>query len=64
MTKKNVLAVLVLVLLVVVSIGVQLCDGDDDSGVHQTDRDTVMDQAPLESPIPPRPPAGRTGEGP
>ena len=32
----------------------------DEPGVHQTDRDTVMDQAPLEPPSPPEPPAGRS----
>ena len=64
MTKKNVLVVFVVVLLLVVAVGAQLWSGDDDPGVHQTDRDTVMDQAPLEPPSPPQPPAGRTGEGP
>jgi hypothetical protein len=64
MTKKNVLAVLVVVVLLVVVLGAQLWTGDDDPGAHLTDRDTVMDQAPLEPPSPPRPPAGRTGDEP
>lgn len=62
MTKKSVLIVFVVVLLVVVAVGAQFWNGDD-PGVHQTDRDTVMDNAPLEPPSPPQPPAGRSGEG-
>jgi flagellar basal body-associated protein FliL len=57
------LLVVVLVVLVIVAVGAQLWTGADDPGVHQTDRDTVMDQAPTEPPSPPEPPAGRTGGG-
>ncbi len=66
MTKNSVLVVVLVVLVVVlvVAIGAQLWNGDPDPGVHQTDRDTVMDRAPLEPPTPPQPPAGRSGGGP
>ena len=63
MTKRNVLLVVVVVALFVVLLGVQLWTGEDDPGAHQTDRDTVMDQAPVEPPSPPQPPAGRSGGG-
>ena len=63
MTKRNVILVLVVVALFAVVLGVQLWTGDDDHGAHQTDRDTVMDQAPVEPPSPPHPPAGRSGGG-
>ena len=58
MTKKSVLVVLRVVVLLVTAVGAQLRNGNDDPGVHQTDRDTVMDQAPLERTSPPQPPAG------
>ena len=64
MTKQRVLVVLVIIALVVVALGAQMWTEDDDPGAHQTDRDTVMDQAPLEPPSPPQPPAGRTGDEP
>lgn len=61
MTKKNVLAVVVIVVLIAVALGARLWSGDDDPGAHQIDRDTVMDNAPLDPPSPPQPPAGRSG---
>lgn len=64
MTKQRVLVVLVIVVLVGVALGAQLLTDADDPGAHQTDRDTVMDQAPLEPPSPPQPPAGRSGDEP
>ena len=63
MTRKSVLVVVIAVLLVV-ALGAQLWAGSDDPGAHQTDRDTVMDQAPTEPPMPPEPPAGRRGYDP
>jgi hypothetical protein len=62
MRNEKLLIVLVVV-LVVVAIAAQLWTGSDDPGAHQTDRDTVMDQAPTEPPSPPEPPAGRIGGG-
>jgi hypothetical protein len=62
--QRVLLVVMVVIVLAVVAVGAQLSIGDDDPGAHRTDRDTVMDKAPVEPPSPPEPPAGRTGDEP
>lgn len=66
MTKKSMLVILVIVAVIAVALGAQpwAGDGNDGPGAYQTDRDTVMDQAPTEPPSPPMPPGGRTGDEP